>query len=702
MQSHGNPFAETIKTTIGSGIDFLLPLNLPLSRTNDYWIIHPSNIIGSEELFDGTSTLEEQIPAESDYALDTLHIKETVIPKTNGFETIIDRKELIGTYKDISSVLEQLSGISIQRTGGFGEYSTARIRGSSASHVQVYLDGILLNSAYGGAVDLSKIPLQTLSQIQVFRASAPIQLQENSSGAVINLITEPNRDIITTNAEMGSYGYTKVGTLIRKHSNAVIHRIGVDYSYARNDYPYLHDNQTPFNPADDYRARKINNGYNGASITYAPTLILNVDHTIRTNVSFSKQEKQIHVKYLGTDWQKQRARTLMSSLLGMVDYSYDFSKWFSTHLLAHIYTTHSVLEDPVGTYYIPSVPKQIEDNFFKFQLQAFNSLYRVSFLKIQIKLNGEQDQFTSINRLAPSSAFIPQSTRYLMSCSAELDATPHKTTNLVARYTQIYCRDYCNFSPSIGVTVNSTCQKSKKFYQNGSFKAIQNLGEYASFVQDLRYDYLPISFFDLFGKGDKYIGNPLLKPEKRTEISAGFELRYAKQKCGLNIFGGYTYDKIAAMAQTQTLFRSENIGFVKTYGLEAELSIKLRKIIHGDNSFTIMSNTFLQNQSTAMQNQAVPYSPKYTNSTRITFYLPQTSIGCVGLYKSSFYYSTISNNQELLPGTYIINSFISIKCLRDILITYRVENCFDKQDLFFYNNTLLPGRMHYFVVHYEF
>ena len=62
-------------------------------------------------------------------------------------------------FKTIPEVLEETPGITVRQAGGLGQLSTVSIRGSSAEQVAVFLDGVRLNTAAGGAVDFSTLPL---------------------------------------------------------------------------------------------------------------------------------------------------------------------------------------------------------------------------------------------------------------------------------------------------------------------------------------------------------------------------------------------------------------------------------------------------------------------------------------------------------------------------------------------------------------
>ena len=60
---------------------------------------------------------------------------------------------------DLAQALDVATNVNVRRYGGLGSFSTLSIRGSTSEQVQVYLDGVLLNQALGGGVNLGNLPL---------------------------------------------------------------------------------------------------------------------------------------------------------------------------------------------------------------------------------------------------------------------------------------------------------------------------------------------------------------------------------------------------------------------------------------------------------------------------------------------------------------------------------------------------------------
>lgn len=61
--------------------------------------------------------------------------------------------------ESVAQLLSELPGVTVNRLGGIGSTALISLRGSTWEQVGVYLDGIPLNSAIGGGVDLSTLPL---------------------------------------------------------------------------------------------------------------------------------------------------------------------------------------------------------------------------------------------------------------------------------------------------------------------------------------------------------------------------------------------------------------------------------------------------------------------------------------------------------------------------------------------------------------
>ncbi len=129
----------------------------------------------------------------------TVEFPEMVVPLPRGqaeadptaSATVVDAARFEGEAKSVGELVATSPGVAIADYGGLGQLSSVSIRGSSSDAVMVYLDGLPLNTAAGGGVDLSSIPRQWVSRIEVVRGAEGAHYGAGAMGGVVNVITRP-------------------------------------------------------------------------------------------------------------------------------------------------------------------------------------------------------------------------------------------------------------------------------------------------------------------------------------------------------------------------------------------------------------------------------------------------------------------------------------------------------------------------------
>jgi vitamin B12 transporter len=121
--------------------------------------------------------------------------------------TVVDATAVAGEAKDVGSLISGVPGVLVEEHGGLGQYASVTIRGSQAEHVKVFLDGLPLDTAAGGGVDLAAIPAQLVSRLEVIRGVAGARYGSGALGGVVNLETGPVRPgVWSAGASAGSFG----------------------------------------------------------------------------------------------------------------------------------------------------------------------------------------------------------------------------------------------------------------------------------------------------------------------------------------------------------------------------------------------------------------------------------------------------------------------------------------------------------------
>lgn len=147
----------------------------------------------------------------------------------------------------IADALKYFAGVQIKDYGGLGGMKTLNVRSLGSQHVGVYLDGIRINNAQNGTVDLGKFSLSTLEAVSLYNANKLDKCQsasEYASGATVYMRTRrPDRDSVSILAAAGSFN------TYRARANAQFQRKGWsgfidgEYLYSKGDYPFRYKSE---------------------------------------------------------------------------------------------------------------------------------------------------------------------------------------------------------------------------------------------------------------------------------------------------------------------------------------------------------------------------------------------------------------------------------------------------------------------------
>ncbi len=184
-----------------------------------------------------------------------------------GFACAYDVSRSYGRLSSVSDVLAGAAGVHVRQFGGIGAYSAVSVRGSSASQVAVYLDGIPLNSAQYGVVSLADLPIEALERVAVYRGGAPLGF-ESPGGGVIDLVTRRAEGTWgRVSLGRGSFGTTKGDIAAGWRGGPSGALVIAQYLTSDGTFHYLDDNATPHNLADDTLKIRQNNASSSLDVT---------------------------------------------------------------------------------------------------------------------------------------------------------------------------------------------------------------------------------------------------------------------------------------------------------------------------------------------------------------------------------------------------------------------------------------------------
>ncbi|MDP9035382.1 MAG: TonB-dependent receptor [Myxococcota bacterium] len=173
--------------------------------------------------------------------------------------SVIREERLRAPGLQAGDVLRTQPGVAVADTGGYGSLSTASIRGATAAQTPVYLGGVRLNDDVGGTADLSLVPLWLVHRVEIYRSNAPLEGDQLGIGGAI--LFEPRRPKGTeaeTGVMGGSFGAYAVwaGAGLGDAKNAVF--LGARLEGAKNDYAFVNDHGTRFEPRNERTELRTN------------------------------------------------------------------------------------------------------------------------------------------------------------------------------------------------------------------------------------------------------------------------------------------------------------------------------------------------------------------------------------------------------------------------------------------------------------
>jgi iron complex outermembrane receptor protein len=177
------------------------------------------------------------------------------------FVEVIEMDRFAGRLVSTEDVLRQAAGVSVRNFGGLGAYATVSIRGSSSDQVVVLVDGVRLNEATGGGVDLGSIPPEQIKRIEIIRGGDTAFFGEGAVGGVVNIVTRDGAGGRRTQVAT-AYGSFNTFRLSASHADGGDQwraYVGGSLFHTDGNFTFRNDNGTTLDESDDFEDTRVNN-----------------------------------------------------------------------------------------------------------------------------------------------------------------------------------------------------------------------------------------------------------------------------------------------------------------------------------------------------------------------------------------------------------------------------------------------------------
>ena len=470
---------------------------------------------------------ESDVEEEIEEIIVTATRTETPVSQLPDSVTIVSREQ-IGQQKvtTIFEALRSVPGLNIQKSGSIGRQSEMTIRGSSTSQVLVMIDGVQVNSPTTGTYNFANLTTDNIERIEVVRGAQSTLYGSDAMGGVINIVTQKGkgRPKFSVRSEFGTPERTynesisASGSLNKFHYTVDLARIDSDGRGADDDY-----DKTNISSRFGY---EINERIDfETAMRYNDSMVGIDDRAFKQDPNRSSQNEDFNMNSIFnqslTDWWRHRLKFSFadSDLLSIDKPSPGTSETSSSRfrLDTQIYTgnwQHTLKYKDIDTFVAG----------FEFENQTAD--------------NGDFKE-ALINRGWYFQNQLKLWDRFFFNAGVRIDDNNTFGKDVNPKF-------------SIAYHLKETDTKFKANYGKG-----------------FRGPTLNQLFFPDFGV-------PTLDPEESESYDLGFEQYLLDDK----IFFGVTYfnNRFSNLIQSVDtggfVFRAQNIGFVRTEGIEAEAVIK--------------------------------------------------------------------------------------------------------------------------------
>lgn len=467
--------------------------------------------------------------------------------KVNENIEIITQKEIQQSpAQSIDELLQQVAGMDIRKRGVGGVQSDVSIRGGSFDQVLVLINGVRMNDSQTGHNNMNfPVDLASVDRIEVIKGPAASRFGQNAYAGVINIVTKVKKGReVTISVEGGDYSTYSLGLSAKYGNENQMHLFQVN-SYSTEGYRYNTDAkvnnvfyQNRFNIKDG--AIKFQAGFSekkfGANGFYAtPKYTDQYEETQASIISLGYQQKFSNLGINATAYWRR----------GQDEYLLIRNK-------PEIYRNHHIGNNVGG---------------------ELNASYHSPLGTTGLGVEFRKEFFVSNNNVS----------------SRSMGDREREITQLFFEHHFAFIQDKLHVSP--GVSWANYDKEGNFFYPsvNIGFDITPQHKFYGGVAKVHR---IP-TFTDLYYVSAAELGNPKLSPESAVSSEIGYRFSGQKMSFKLSGFMKKSTDAIDWVKKTPSaLWEAQNIGEIKSKGLEASINQQVLPWFNYNLSYTYIDNQY--------------------------------------------------------------------------------------------------------------
>ncbi len=516
----------------------------------------------------------------------------------------------------LSEVIENVSGVFVQKSGTVGGTHQVSIRGSSPKHVLILLDGQKINPSGSGIADLNTVPLEMVEKIEILKGGQSAIYGADALGGVINIITLPQKRDEPSRITLGNHwGKWKTEIYSSSFSNTFLEKLYVkfagSYQYSKNDFEIW-----VYEP----RKREIKNkqGKNGDSTTTRKNAYKKASNFFLSGKYIFSSASEL--SFSGHVYQAKNG--LPGSYGKMVEYQRAWAEDERELLslkLTHRFSPNFFLENDLGysrfkqhfqNDTITCFDSKYVDDIIDFSLRAHIKLYQTNQLKIGAQFQKDVLNHTNLRNPDKSMGKIKRKTFGAFFSDEQRFTLPkflffkNSNFNFALRWDDSkILKDF--LSPQVGLALSR--------------------GEKYRITLKINYgkSYRQPSNNALFWKEDVFAaGNPDLLPEKSEHSEAGAEVHLpwlGNLSGGMTYFHNFVKDLIEWHRRFDGRYHPVNVSRAKIYGHEDFISWSSPKDILEINYNNTVCYAKNKGGDRLEDGKFIPFRPRYLTNLSFKF-----------------------------------------------------------------------------------
>ena len=514
-------------------------------------------------------------------------------------------------FDDLGGLLLEVPGVTVTRTGSLGSFSTLTLRGANPDEVRFYLDGVPLNIAAGGGVDISTLPLGDVARVEVYRGTTPLAFGQSALGGIVSLSTRTPGDArASARAGVGSFG-TALGDLAAGgRAGRLRLYLGIHGLSSRGDYPYLNDNGTKLNTSDDVYQPRQNNDLRQADGTLRAAMALSGRRTLSLTLLGIGKDQGLPGRG-GDPTVAARFRTARALQALRYESRDDLGAGGRLSVQAYASEQWDRLRDPNAELGLGG-PEMTRDSTVAAGALVNASRALGDQARAALVLEGRDETYTPENDLAAVPVGLP-ARRLVGVAGAEVDLRVSRLDLDVVPSARLEAMsDLVSVRDTLGVPVaQAPIDRLLPVWRLGLARP---LGGGAVLKANAgRYARAP-SFLELYGNGaGRLLGNPDLAAERGTNADLALWVDRGAPRASISsrttLFGALADDLIQWEYTPWGQGQAENIGRARIWGVEQEL-----RLTAGRHARFVSQATYLvaldESDNAAAHGPQLPFHPR--------------------------------------------------------------------------------------------